>query len=121
MLGFHAIVAEGMAQVPGTKPARSGTIARIHPDGSALTLFVFGDGGALEGVAEYGRQALSDLLRIDRAVITGVTTTAGAPITAEGLMIEQTLTVTDSSSRWCPQKNGGAENHNQQTGRQISA
>jgi two-component sensor histidine kinase len=50
--------------VGAARARRSGTIARIHPDGSALTLFVFGDGGALEGVAEYGRQALSDLTYI---------------------------------------------------------
>ncbi len=43
---------------------RSGTIARMHPDGSAVSLFVFGAGGGLEGVAEYGRGALSDLTYI---------------------------------------------------------
>ncbi|HYE28164.1 MAG TPA: histidine kinase dimerization/phosphoacceptor domain -containing protein [Allosphingosinicella sp.] len=43
------------------RPARSGTIARISEDGTALRLFVYGDGGALEGVAEYGRAALADL------------------------------------------------------------
>ena len=43
---------------------RSGTIARIRDDGTALNLFVFGEGGALEGVAEYSRQALSELTYI---------------------------------------------------------
>lgn len=50
--------------VPSPGPARApraGMIARIRDDGSALTLFVFGEGGALEGVAEYGREALRDL------------------------------------------------------------
>ncbi len=52
---------------PSTGPARasrSGTIARLHEDGSALSLYVFGAGGTLEGVAEYGRPALSDLTYI---------------------------------------------------------
>ncbi|HYI39305.1 MAG TPA: histidine kinase dimerization/phosphoacceptor domain -containing protein [Allosphingosinicella sp.] len=48
----------------GARARRSGTIARLHSDGSALNLFVFGDRGELEGVAEYGRQALSDLTYI---------------------------------------------------------
>ena len=50
--------------VPSASPLRvprSGTIARIREDGSALNLFVFGEGGKLEGVAEYGREALSKL------------------------------------------------------------
>ena len=50
--------------VEGARARRSGTIARLHGDGSALSLFVFGEQGALEGVAEYGRQALSDLTYI---------------------------------------------------------
>jgi len=43
---------------------RSGTVARIRDDGAALSLFVFGEGGQLEGIAEYSRQALSDLTYI---------------------------------------------------------
>jgi len=53
--------------VPSASPVRaprSGTLARIRDDGSALSLFVFGKGGALEGVAEYSRDALSDLTYI---------------------------------------------------------
>lgn len=52
--------------VPPAAPRarRSGTIARIRDDGSAVDLFVFGEGGRLEGIAEYGRQALSDLTYI---------------------------------------------------------
>ncbi|HET9641222.1 MAG TPA: histidine kinase dimerization/phosphoacceptor domain -containing protein [Allosphingosinicella sp.] len=50
--------------IGSVRAARSGTIARIRDDGSALTLFVFGDGGGLEGVAEYSRPALSDLTYI---------------------------------------------------------
>ncbi|HEX8222407.1 MAG TPA: histidine kinase dimerization/phosphoacceptor domain -containing protein [Allosphingosinicella sp.] len=46
------------------RASRSGTIARLHEDGSALSLFVFGEGGTLEGVAEYGRPALSNLTYI---------------------------------------------------------
>ncbi|MEA3064419.1 MAG: two-component system, sensor histidine kinase PdtaS [Sphingomonadales bacterium] len=48
---------------PGRAP-RSGTIARIRADGAALSLYVFGEGGGLEGVAEYGRAALRDLTYI---------------------------------------------------------
>jgi two-component system, sensor histidine kinase PdtaS len=52
----------GFQPSPGPASApRSGTIARIRDDGSALTLFVFGPRGALEGVAEYRREALRDL------------------------------------------------------------
>jgi two-component sensor histidine kinase len=52
----------GFAPPPALpRAARSGTIARLHPDGSALSLFVFGEAGELEGIAEYGREALSDL------------------------------------------------------------
>jgi two-component system, sensor histidine kinase PdtaS len=50
--------------IGAVRAARSGTIARIRDDGSALTLFVFGHGGALEGVAEYSRRALGDLTYI---------------------------------------------------------
>ena len=50
--------------VGGARARRSGTIARLHGDGSALSLFVFGARGDLEGVAQYGRQALSDLTYI---------------------------------------------------------
>lgn len=50
--------------VGGARARRSGTIARLHADGSALSLLVFGDRGDLEGVAEYGREALSDLTYI---------------------------------------------------------
>lgn len=52
---------------PAAGPARaprSGMLARIRDDGSALSLFVYGDGGVLEGIAEYGRPALSDLTYI---------------------------------------------------------
>ena len=48
----------------GASARRSGTIARLHPDGSALSLFVFGGRGELEGVAEYSRQALGELTYI---------------------------------------------------------
>jgi two-component sensor histidine kinase len=52
----------GFAPSPGpARASRSGTVARIRDDGSALSLFVFGQGGALEGVAEYSRAALRDL------------------------------------------------------------
>ena len=55
----------GFAPTPGILRApRAGTIARITDDGSALRLLVFGAGGALEGVAEYSRSALSDLTYI---------------------------------------------------------
>ncbi|HEX6375413.1 MAG TPA: histidine kinase dimerization/phosphoacceptor domain -containing protein [Allosphingosinicella sp.] len=53
--------------VPSPGPARaprSGTIARIAEDGSALSLYVFGEDGRLEGVAEYGQPALRDLTYI---------------------------------------------------------
>ncbi|HEX8262290.1 MAG TPA: histidine kinase dimerization/phosphoacceptor domain -containing protein, partial [Allosphingosinicella sp.] len=49
---------------PTAGPARApkaGTIARIHDDGSALSLFVFGESGTLEGVAEFDRSALRNL------------------------------------------------------------
>ncbi|HYD36426.1 MAG TPA: sensor histidine kinase, partial [Allosphingosinicella sp.] len=52
----------GFTPAPGpARASRSGTIARLRDDGSALSLFVFGEGGTLEGVAEYGRAALRDL------------------------------------------------------------
>jgi two-component sensor histidine kinase len=53
--------------VPSPGPARaprSGTIARIGDGGSSVSLFVFGVGGMLEGVAEYNREALSELTYI---------------------------------------------------------
>ena len=50
--------------VEGAHARRSGTIARLHPDGSALSLLVFGASGNLEGVAQYGRQALAELAYI---------------------------------------------------------
>ncbi|HYW14549.1 MAG TPA: histidine kinase dimerization/phosphoacceptor domain -containing protein [Allosphingosinicella sp.] len=63
--GSLRCASEGFTPSVGEARAlRSGTIARLHPDGSALSLFVFGDRGDLEGVAEYGRQALSDLTYI---------------------------------------------------------
>jgi two-component system, sensor histidine kinase PdtaS len=49
---------------PPVRARRAGTIARLADDGSTLALFVFGQGGALEGVAEYGRPALSRLTYI---------------------------------------------------------
>jgi two-component sensor histidine kinase len=55
----------GFAPSPSpVRAPRSGTIARIRDDGSALNLFVFGEGGALEGIAEYGHAALRDLTYI---------------------------------------------------------
>jgi two-component sensor histidine kinase len=52
----------GFVPSPGpTRAPRSGTIARIREDGTGLSLFVFGQGGSLEGVAEYDREALRDL------------------------------------------------------------
>lgn len=50
--------------IDDARARRSGTIVRMHPDGSALSLFVFGDRGELEGVAEYSRRALGDLTYI---------------------------------------------------------
>jgi two-component sensor histidine kinase len=50
--------------IGGARARRSGTIARLHPDGAALSLLVFGARGELEGVAEYSRQALSALTYI---------------------------------------------------------
>ena len=49
---------------PADPPLRArgaGTLAQLTPGGDALQLFVFGDGGALEGVAEYSKD---DLARI---------------------------------------------------------
>jgi two-component sensor histidine kinase len=40
---------------------RPHTIAEITPDGQTLLLFVYGQTGALEGIAEFSRPALSDL------------------------------------------------------------
>jgi two-component sensor histidine kinase len=52
----------GFVPSPGpAKAPRSGTIARIRDDESALSLYVFGPGGTLEGVAEYSREALRNL------------------------------------------------------------
>ena len=42
----------------------AGVHAEIVPDGSALRLYVFGDSGALEGVTEFDRSALSTLTYI---------------------------------------------------------
>ena len=44
--------------------ARSHAIAEITPDGQALLLFVYGDRGALEGVAEFTRGTLAALTHI---------------------------------------------------------
>ena len=55
----------GFAPSPGpARASRSGTVARLHEDGSALSLFVFGEGGTLEGVAEYRRAPLRELTYI---------------------------------------------------------
>jgi two-component sensor histidine kinase len=45
-------------------PAHGGTIARISEDERRLDLFVFGEGGKLEGVAEFDRETLHDLTYI---------------------------------------------------------
>jgi two-component sensor histidine kinase len=63
--GGRRCASAGYVPSPGPSRApRSGTIARISEDGSSLSLFVFGEGGALEGIAEYSLQALSDLTYI---------------------------------------------------------
>jgi two-component sensor histidine kinase len=51
---------------PATSPrgAREGMHAEIAPGGSTLRLFVFGEDRALEGIAEYDRQALAALTYI---------------------------------------------------------
>jgi two-component sensor histidine kinase len=55
----------GFVPSPGpAEAARSGTIARLRDDGGALTLVVFGERGEIEGVAEYGREALGELTYI---------------------------------------------------------
>jgi two-component sensor histidine kinase len=55
----------GFVPSPGpARASRSGTIVRMRDDGSALSLYVFGEGGTLEGIAEYGRAALRDLTYI---------------------------------------------------------
>jgi two-component sensor histidine kinase len=60
--GHLRCASAGFAPAPGPLRApRAGMIARIHDDGSALSLFVFGDGGTLEGVAEFSRSALRNL------------------------------------------------------------
>jgi two-component sensor histidine kinase len=48
----------------GLRAARAGMRAEILPDGSALRLYVFGEGGALEGITEYPRPALTALTYI---------------------------------------------------------
>ena len=42
------------------RPANSGTVVAISPDGNSLRLVLF-DGPRLEGIAEFSRQALSEL------------------------------------------------------------
>jgi two-component sensor histidine kinase len=55
----------GFAVPASMPPARAqGMRAQIAPDGSTLRLYVFGDGGVPEGIAEYGRDALSRLTDI---------------------------------------------------------
>jgi two-component sensor histidine kinase len=53
-----------LPSVGGARARRSGTIVRMHSDGSALSLFVFGARGELEGIAEYDRRALAELTYI---------------------------------------------------------
>jgi two-component sensor histidine kinase len=63
--GRQRCASAGFAASPGPARApRAGTIARIRDDGSALSLFVFGEDGTLEGVAEFGRMALRNLTYI---------------------------------------------------------
>jgi two-component sensor histidine kinase len=50
--------------VPAARARREDVRAEIAPDGSALRLTVFGGNGRPEGVAEYGRPALSELTYI---------------------------------------------------------
>jgi two-component sensor histidine kinase len=56
---------------PGFVPARPPrtsdkalSLVEIAPDGTTLRLFVFGDGGGLEGAAEFSRETLSSLTYI---------------------------------------------------------
>ncbi|QAY77368.1 sensor histidine kinase [Sphingosinicella sp. BN140058] len=74
MPGRYALFADSIrprCASPGFAPtARAGRFARRHslaeitPDGEALQLYVFGDHGVLEGVAEYSRETLSKLTAI---------------------------------------------------------
>jgi len=51
--------------VPGASlRARPGMRAEVTPDGKALRLWVFGESGALEGITEFDRQALTALTYI---------------------------------------------------------
>ncbi|TFI58051.1 sensor histidine kinase [Sphingomonas parva] len=71
--GRYALIAQGREvrcasrgfrpPLPRTGPAGKG-IVRITADGRALQLFVFGDTGLLEGVAEYSRETLSGITYI---------------------------------------------------------
>src|SRR4051812_14910911 len=49
---------------PALSAKAQGMHAEIAPDGSALRLHVFGESGVPEGIAEYSRQALSQLTYI---------------------------------------------------------
>lgn len=52
------------APAPAAAPKAQRMRAEIAPDGSTLRLYVFGDGGVPEGIAEYSRDALSQLTYI---------------------------------------------------------
>jgi two-component sensor histidine kinase len=52
---------------PAPRAAAAGSRAEIASDGRALRLWVFGDSGALEGMAEYDRSMLVALADIDGA------------------------------------------------------
>jgi len=53
---------DGFAPPEATPHAsRRGMRAEVSADGALLRLYVFGDSGAVEGIAEYGRRALADL------------------------------------------------------------
>jgi two-component sensor histidine kinase len=55
----------GFAPAPrAARWARPHGVAEITPDGGALRLYVFGEGGALEGIAEYSRETLARLTYI---------------------------------------------------------
>ncbi|PSJ38883.1 sensor histidine kinase [Allosphingosinicella deserti] len=72
--GRYALFADAVqprCASPGFAPVRRGSdnprahsIAEITPDGQALQLYVFGEKGRLEGVAEYSRETLSRLTYI---------------------------------------------------------
>jgi two-component sensor histidine kinase len=62
--GLRCASAGFAPSAPTARARRSGTVARIRNDGSALSLFVFGEAGELEGIAEYSRGALSELTYI---------------------------------------------------------